>query len=75
MANLADLTPRELDVLIMLFEGRTNRSMATEFRVTEKTIEFHLSNIYSKTGARSRLDAVLWAIQQGIKPETRVIPS
>ena len=75
MANLANLTPRELEILQLVIAGKTNRVISNEIYISEKTVEFHLDHIYTKIGARTRLMAVLWALQQGILAETREIPS
>ena len=75
MTTLSDLTPRELEILELVLNGYTNRAIASEISISEKTVAFHLDNIYTKTGARTRLLAGLWAMQQGIEPETRGIPS
>jgi DNA-binding NarL/FixJ family response regulator len=75
MTTLSDLTPRELEILELVLDGYTNRAIAAAISISEKTVEFHLDNIYTKTGARSRLLAGLWALQQGIEAETRGIPS
>ena len=75
MTTLSDLTPRELEILELVLNGYTNRAIAVEISISEKTVEFHLDNIYTKTGARTRLLAGLWALQQGIEAETGGIPS
>jgi DNA-binding NarL/FixJ family response regulator len=75
MANLTNLTPRELEILQLVIAGKTNRAISSEIYVSEKTVEFHLARIYTKIGARTRLMAGVWALQQGIMAETRVIPS
>lgn len=75
MTTLSDLTPRELEILELVLNGHTNKAIAAEMLISEKTVEFHLDNIYTKTGARTRLLAGLWAMQQGIAAETRRIPS
>jgi len=75
MANLSDLTPREIRVLQLVLAGRTNKAIAAEICVTEKTVEFHLSHIYTKIGRRTRILAGIWAMQHGIKTETREFPS
>ena len=69
MTTLSDLTPRELEILELVLNGYTNRAIAAEISISEKTVEFHLDNIYTKTGARTRLLAGLWALQQGIEAE------
>jgi DNA-binding NarL/FixJ family response regulator len=75
MASLADLTPRELEILQLVLAGRTNKAIAKEIYISKKTVEFHLDHIYTKIGVRSRMLAGIWAIQQGLQFETRVNPS
>ena len=66
MPTLSDLTTRELEILQLVLAGYTNKAIAAEMFISEKTVEFHLDNIYTKTGARTRLLASLWAMQNGI---------
>lgn len=68
MKTRIELTPRELEILELVLSGKTNKAIAYEIAVSEKTVEFHLNNIYNKTGARTRLMAGIWALQNGIKP-------
>jgi len=75
MASLDDLTRREIEIVQRLIEGKTNRAIATEIYISEKTVEFHLDHIYAKLGVHTRLMAGVWAIQQGILAKTREIPS
>ena len=75
MASLTDLTPREKQILQHVLAGRTNRAIAAEFHIAEKTVEFHLSNVYAKIGVQTRLMAGIWALQQGIENKTWEIPS
>lgn len=75
MTVLADLTTSELGILRLVIAGRTNKAIASEICVCEKTVEFHLERIYTKIGVRTRLLASVWAIQQGINIPTREIPS
>ena len=70
MATLSDLTPREMEVLKLVITGKTNKSIANEILVSEKTVEFHLDRIYTKIGARTRLMVGIWAMQQGL-PQKR----
>lgn len=67
MESLSDLTAREMQILQLVIAGKTNRAIATEIYISEKTVEFHLDHIYSKIGVRTRLMAGVWAIQHGIK--------
>ena len=75
MASISDLTPRELEILQRVIAGKTNKAIAAEFYISEKTVEFHLNHIYTKVGGRTRLMAGVWAIQHGMVPETREITS
>ena len=71
--TLSDLTSREVEVLRLVLTGYTNKAIAAEIRISEKTVEFHLDNIYTKIGARTRLMAGIWAMQHGIDVENREI--
>jgi DNA-binding NarL/FixJ family response regulator len=75
MATLSDLTPREVEILQLVLAGRTNKAIAAQISISEKTVEFHLNHIYTKIGMRTRLMAGMWAVQQGIGTKTRGIPS
>jgi len=75
MANLSNLTPRELEILQLVITGKTNKAIANEIYISEKTVEFHLDHLYTKLGARTRLLAGIWALQHGLGAETREIPS
>lgn len=75
MTTLSDLTPRELEILQLVLAGNTNKAIAAKMCISEKTVEFHLDNIYTKIGVRTRVMAGIWAIQHGIEAETREIPS
>ena len=76
MTTLTVLTPRELEILQLILVGHTNKAIAAEICISEKTVEFHLNNIYTKIGARTRMLAGVWALQQGMdSTKTREIPS
>jgi DNA-binding NarL/FixJ family response regulator len=75
MITLSSLTPREIEILQLVIAGYTNKAIAAEIYISEKTVEFHLDNIYTKLGVRTRLMAGIWALQQGLLTETREIPS
>lgn len=75
MATLSDLTNRELEILRLVLAGQTNKAIAAEIFISEKTVEFHLDNIYSKIGVRTRLMAGVWALQRGLSAEARETPS
>lgn len=51
-----ELTPSEARVAALVADGRTNREVGAELYITERTVEGHLSRIYSKLGVRSRAE-------------------
>jgi DNA-binding NarL/FixJ family response regulator len=60
------LTRRESKVLQLLARGMSNGEIAKELNITERTVRFHLQNIYEKIQVRSRTEAVIWAMQHGL---------
>ena len=75
MTTLTDLTCREMEILRLVLAGYTNKAIAAEMYISEKTVEFHLDHIYNKIGVRTRLMAGVWALKQGMRFETGKIPS
>jgi DNA-binding NarL/FixJ family response regulator len=66
--TLAGLTPRELDVLRLLVEGRSNRQIAEQLFISNKTASVHVTNLLSKLGVHSRLEAAALARRLGLEP-------
>ena len=64
--TLAGLTPRELEVLRLLVEGRSNRQIAEELFISGKTASVHVTRILAKLGVHSRRDAAVLARQLGL---------
>ena len=61
-----DLTPRELQVLKLIAGGLSNKEIAQELTITEKTVKNHINNIFSKLHVNDRSQAVLYAIRKGL---------
>lgn len=59
------LTARELEILRLVANGWTNRRIAHELVISERTVKFHLGNVYRKLGVSSRTEAALVAIRWG----------
>src|SRR5262249_26053782 len=57
------LTVRETQVLGLLATGRTNRAIAKELRISEKTVARHLANIFGKIGVSTRSEATAYAFR------------
>lgn len=60
------LTPREVEVLRLLASGRTNRAIASELGLSEKTVARHVSNTFAKIGVPSRAAATAYAYEKGL---------
>jgi DNA-binding CsgD family transcriptional regulator len=60
------LTTREVQVLALVAAGKSNRAIASELFLSEKTIERHVSNIFTKLGVGSRTAAAAYAFDHGI---------
>lgn len=66
-----DLSPRELDVLALVAEGNSNKTVAAKLGLAEETVKGHVKNILAKLEARDRTHAVVLGIARGlISPET-----
>jgi two-component system, NarL family, response regulator LiaR len=63
------LTPRETEVLRLVARGLTNRLIARELALSEKTVKAHLSAIYAKLGVTDRTQAALYAVRSGLAAE------
>ena len=62
------LTPRELQMVAAIVEGRTNKDIAEKFSISEDTVKRHLTNIFDKLGTSNRLELALFAINHGLAP-------
>src|SRR5215469_12388677 len=69
---LAGLTAREVEVLILLARGLSNRQIAERLVITPKTAGNHVEHIYAKIGASSRAAAAMFAVQHGLLPEETI---
>lgn len=58
-----DLTDREVEVLTLLVHGKSNSEISNKLSISLATVKYHLRNIYSKLGAKSRVEAVTIALE------------
>ena len=63
-----DLTDREVDVLRLAARGLSNRAIAAELVISERTVGHHLGHVYDKTGHRTRAGAAVFAVEHGLLP-------
>jgi len=60
------LTPRELEVLVLIAEGKTNAEIADDLVISIKTVDRHRENIMQKLNLHSRIDLVKYALRKGL---------
>jgi DNA-binding NarL/FixJ family response regulator len=65
-ADKPELTKREVEILRLVAEGKSNSQVARSLWVTEQTVKFHLSNIYRKLDVANRTEAARWAQLNGL---------
>jgi DNA-binding NarL/FixJ family response regulator len=63
------LTRREREVLELIARGRSNKRIAFELGISEKTVKTHVGHVLAKLGVSDRTQAALVAVRQGLAPE------
>lgn len=61
---------REKDVIKLLLQGRSNKQIALELGISNRTVEFHLNNIYAKLGVNTRSEAILKFTENRLREST-----
>lgn len=61
-----DLTPRELQVLLLVRQGLANKQIARRLGISERTVKTHLTSTFARIGASDRTQAALWAERRGL---------
>lgn len=64
--GLDQITERELEVLGLAARGLSNRDIARELSISVRTVQTHLSNVFSKVGVSSRTEAVMYGLRSGL---------
>ncbi|MFF8915528.1 response regulator [Streptomyces sp. NPDC015032] len=60
------LTPRELEVLVLIAEGLSNLEIARRLHISQATVKSHINNLFAKAGVRDRAQAVRYAYVRGL---------
>jgi DNA-binding NarL/FixJ family response regulator len=61
------LTEREREVLVRMAEGKSNRKIAADLWISEKTVEKHVGRILEKLGVNTRIEAAIWAVRGNLR--------
>lgn len=61
----AQLSERELEIIELVAAELTNQEIALKLSISKRTVDNHVSNIFTKTGARNRVALVNWAMSNG----------
>lgn len=64
--GISELTVREQEVLRLIASGKSNRAIAEELFISEKTVKSHVSRILSKLGLTDRTQAAIYAVKHGL---------
>jgi DNA-binding NarL/FixJ family response regulator len=62
----AEVTLREIEVLRLIARGHTNKSIAAQLDISDRTVQGHIANIFDKLGVHSRTEAVMIGIRLGV---------
>lgn len=64
------LTSRELDIIAKIAGGRTNKEVSLDCAMSERTVKYHLTNIFGKIGVSTRLELALFALNHDLVSKT-----
>jgi len=62
-----NLTPREIEVLLLIADGKNNKEIANELYISEKTVKNHVSNIFKKLDVNDRTQAAIYVFKNHLK--------
>lgn len=68
-ASVADLTPREREVLTLVCQGKSDPEIGTELKLARNTVRNHVASLYQKLGVNRRSALIVWARERGIGAE------
>jgi DNA-binding CsgD family transcriptional regulator len=60
-----DLSEREVEIVELVATGLTNQEIAAQLMISKRTVDNHVSNIFTKTGAKNRVALLNWAMDHG----------
>jgi DNA-binding NarL/FixJ family response regulator len=64
--NLYDLTKRQMEILKLLKDGRSNKDIASQLNIADNTVRVHISGIFQVLGVSNRTEAAMIALKEGV---------
>ena len=61
----SDLSEREVEIVELVATGLTNQEIADQLMISKRTVDNHVSNVFTKTGAKNRVALLNWAMDHG----------
>ena len=59
------LSAREIEIIELVAEGLTNQEIANRLTISKRTVDNHVSNVFTKTGSKNRVALLNWAMDNG----------
>ena len=66
VVRLSLLSPRQLEVVYQVLEGKSSRNIADALQISKRTVDYHIANIYRKLKARNRVELFRSALGAGL---------
>ena len=60
-----DLSERELEIIDLVAQGLTNQEIGERLMISKRTVDNHVSNVFTKTGSKNRVALLNWAMDNG----------
>ena len=59
------LSAREIEIIELVADGLTNQEIADKLTISKRTVDNHVSNVFTKTGSKNRVALLNWAMDNG----------
>ncbi len=59
------LSAREMEIIVLVADGLTNQEIAKKLTISKRTVDNHVSNMFTKTGSKNRVALLNWAMDHG----------
>ena len=63
--DMMDLSAREMEIIDLVADGLTNQEIAVKLTISKRTVDNHVSNMFTKTGSKNRVALLNWAMDNG----------